>query len=244
MSKVDLDKLMDALMAIPAEEVKYPSIPVPYYIQEAVTQFKIVAEDKERLVAHGIDWQLAESIPERAAACAEAQGNWAKDFKAQEEAEKEWIKKSPAAFKLRDSILDAFRYAFRKDTALMAKVAVITEGTSREDMIQDLTDISILGKANVTLLEAVKFDVSKLDLASATSDEMRLLLAGAKGQNGNSKQLDIRNRAFTYLKQAVDEVRSCGKYAFADDDRVKRYSSEFLRKYRKKTGEAKEEPAS
>lgn len=45
----------------------------------------------------------------------------------------------------------------------------------------------------------------------------------------------MRNRAYIYLKQAVDEIRDCGKYTFAcNPERLKGYRSEYLRKYRKK----------
>lgn len=37
------------------------------------------------------------------------------------------------------------------------------------------------------------------------------------------KKKIIRDKAYTFLKEAYDEVRACGKYVFADDpDRLKR----------------------
>lgn len=240
--KTDLENVMDTLLAIPKEEVKKPSIPISVYLQEAVDLVVWANADKEKLTAIGLNWELVETLRTRAEACREAQSQWASDYKAIEEAEKEWLRKAPGTFKFRDVLLDDFRYAYRNDKSILSKVAVIADGRSRDDMIQDLNDLSVLGKANIGALEAVKFDLSKLDLAAETVNEMSNLLASAKGENGASEQLDIRNRSYTYLKQAVDELRAAGKYVFAEDEsRFIGYRSEFLKKYRSKAAEDTEE---
>lgn len=74
-------------------------------------------------------------------------------------------------------------YAFRKDEALLAKVSAITDGASREDMIQELNDIAVFGKGNTALLEAINFDLTRLDQAAETADKMAELLARARGEN-------------------------------------------------------------
>lgn len=232
----ELENLMNDLMAIPAEEVKKPSMPVSVYIQEASDLAKWAQQDKEKLTFHGLDWSNVESIPQRAIACRDAQSIWAREFKAMEQAEKEWLQKSPEAFKMRDKLLADFRFAFRKEPSLLAKVTIIAEGASREDMIQDLNDISFLGKSNTGLLEAIKFDLTKLDLAAETAIEMSKLLSDARGENGGSQQLEVRDRAYTYLKIAVDEIKAYGKYVFAEKrDRLDGYLSDYIRKSKRKT---------
>ncbi len=236
MSQNDFQNSVTTLEAMSKEQIKTPSIPESVFVQEAEDQKAWAEQDKETLVAHGLDWAFVESIPTRAGALREAQSVWMREFKSREEAEKEWIEKSPDAFELRDSLLDAFRYGFRKNDDLLTNVAVIAEGNSREDMIQDLNDLAVLGRENTTLLEAINLDLAKLELAAQTADAMAELLAGAKGEIGNdSEELDMRNRAYTYLKEAVDEIRACGKYAFSGDaDRLKGYRSEFVHKLNQK----------
>ncbi|WP_180335638.1 hypothetical protein [Labilibaculum filiforme] len=52
----------------------------------------------------------------------------------------------------------------------------------------------------------------------------------------------MRDRAYTYLKQLVDEIRTYGKYAFwNDEEKQKRYTSEYLRNSRKTKKETIEE---
>ena len=232
MSTTDLNSVMDSLMAIPTEEVKIPNIPVSVYIQEAEDQKVWADDDKQVLISHGLKWSFAENLPVLAGALREAQSLWARVFKSQEEAEKTWIEKAPKAFEMRDALVSAFRYAFRKNNDLLTNVAAIADGYSREDMIQDLNDLAVLGRENNPLLKSIKFDLTLLDTAATTADEMAGLLAGAKSESdADSKELDLRNRAYTKLKEAVDEVRECGKYAFAgNDNRLKGYRSEFLHK--------------
>ncbi|BAX81145.1 hypothetical protein ALGA_2840 [Labilibaculum antarcticum] len=60
-------------------------------------------------------------------------------------------------------------------------------------------------------------------------------MAALRGQiNGRmyfeDDQLTIRNKAFTLLKECVDEIRSYGQFAFRDDaDIAKSYSSKYRR---------------
>jgi hypothetical protein len=136
-----------ALAAIQENNVLTPSIPVSVFVQEAEDLKKWAEVDKDVLIAHGLDWTLVESITERAAVCREAQSVWSREYKSREEAQHEWLRKSPEAFRLRDYLMNAFRYAFRKDRSLLEKVSAIARGNTREDMIQDLNDLAVLGRA-------------------------------------------------------------------------------------------------
>ena len=78
-------------------------------------------------------------------------------------------------------------------------------------MIQDLNDLSVLGNANTVLLEAIGFDITQLETAATQADEMAELLSQATANRAdNSESRIIRDKAYTLLKQAVDEVRSVG----------------------------------
>lgn len=102
-------------------------------------------------------------------------------------------------------------------------------------MVQDLNDLAIMGKQNVEQLVAIGFDLTKLDAAAELSDNMAVLLAetnGSCGAGNDSKYL--RNQAYTYLKELVDEIRACGKYVFwKDKRRLEGYTSKYWRKMNK-----------
>ena len=79
-------------------------------------------------------------------------------------------------------------------------------------MIQDLNDISVLGKTNQEYLEAIKMDLTLLDQAAETANDMADLLGQATVErDDNSAARVIRDKAFTHLKEVVDEVRNCGQ---------------------------------
>ncbi len=47
----------------------------------------------------------------------------------------------------------------------------------------------------------------------------------------NSVAKSLRDKAFTHLKEAVDEIRAAGKYVFKNDpERFKGYMSQYFRK--------------
>ena len=53
------------------------------------------------------------------------------------------------------------------------------------------------------------------DEAAATADTLSDLLAKATTDRAeNSSARVIRDQAYTYIKQAVDEVRACGRFTF------------------------------
>jgi hypothetical protein len=96
-------------------------------------------------------------------------------------------------------------------------------------MLQDLSDLSVLGKENQALLEAIGSDIIKLDTAAQNSEELSALLAQANGEasdDGDTKIL--RDKAYSYMKAAVDVIRATGQYVFwRDEDRLKGYVSYY-----------------
>jgi hypothetical protein len=145
---------------------------------------------------------------------------------------------------MRDQLLHDFRYAYRNDAAILARVAEIAEGDSNADMIQDLNDLSLLGKSNTGPLEAINFSLEKLEAAATASDELANILALANGDKSlqNDSKV-IRDKAYTHLKELVDEIRAAGKYLFwKNEKRLKGYRSEFLYQKNRDAGKEDDEP--
>lgn len=220
--------------AITSKEVKTPDMPVGESIQESENLAAWCPEDQAALEKAGLAWSLVVDLPIRAGACRYAQSMWKRDFKNKEEAEEEWKERSPDAFGLRDELLHDFTYAFRKHPDKLAKVQAIREGGSRADMLQDLSDLNVLGKAEMDLLAAIGFDATKLDAAAQLAEDLSAVLAVANGDDtieDNAKEM--RDKAYTYMKQAVDEIRECGQYVFwRDEDRKKGYVSAYKKRMR------------
>jgi len=69
------------------------------------------------------------------------------------------------------------------------------------------------------------------------SNSLLSLLGEVNGirKDADNPEKELRDRAYTYLKQAVDEIRDYGKYAFwKEEKKVKLYSSNYSRKIRER----------
>jgi hypothetical protein len=225
----DYNASIDAIRAIADDKALEPTMPVDVFLQEAENLYQWSMMDVAALATIGITSTVINELPVRAGACREAQSRWFKDRNSQLEAQRLWAEQSPLAYALRDELLHAFRYAYRNDTALLARVAEIAEGSTHADMIQDLNDLSVLGNNNPVPLQAIGFDLGKLTQSATTSDAMANLLAMANGDRASqSETKKIRDKAFAYLKESVDQIREAGKYLFwKNENRYKGYVSKF-----------------
>jgi len=234
-NKIVYDEKLTEISSISDEQVKIPSsIPVDNYVQEADTLFVWCQNDQEALTGRGLDWTLVEDMPARVGALARAQSLWIGERNTREEAERLWRERSPIAYKLRNDLLRDFRFAYRKDEDLVKKVRSIAEGSSHASMIQDLNDLVALGEKYPNQLTAINFDMTLLDQADQMADEMSTLYAGAIAERAEySEAKKMRDKAYTYLKEAVDEIYAFGRYVFNEnEERLFGYHSGYLRRSR------------
>lgn len=229
-----LNKL-ETIKSIPTEATLVPNLPVGSYLQECENLYQWALTDLEKLESIGFSKAMLDDLPVRAAACREAQSIWNKDFRSQQIAQQEWKELSPAAYELRDTLLHAMRYAYRNDAAILSRVSAIAEGSGNADMIQDLNDITVLGRQNLTQLLAVGIDEAKLAEAATLSNNLAPLLARANGDIAEQSQSKtIRDKAYTHLKQLADEIYAAGKFLFwKDEQRIKGYTISYWRNTKK-----------
>ena len=223
---------LEIVNSLSSDQIKVPTQPVDVYIQEAENLLKWCTPDKDTLLAKGLNSYYFDAMPFALSICRNAQATWAAEQKIKSDAAKAWQEQAPAAFVHRNQLLADFRYAFRNDPDLLKSVALIAEGSSNADMIQDLADLAALGDKNPTLLAAINFPNRSLGYAATLSTSLAVVLAEANGdKNSENATLILRNKAYSHLKTAVDEIKACGKYAFRDDkSRLKGYKSAFWRK--------------
>ncbi len=230
----DYQAKLNAITAIADEETKSPNMPIDTYLQEAENLHHWCEDDKQQLTGVGLDWTQVQEIPIRAGALREAQSIWFKERFTREEAEKQWNEQSPEGYDLRNQLLHSLHFAYRDAVDLAGRVSAIADGRGHADMIQDLNDIAVLGKENIEPLQKINFDIALLDQAASTADTLSDLLAKATtDREENNSFRVIRDQAYTYLKQPVDEVRECGQYVFwRNEERLKGYGSRYFRKRR------------
>lgn len=244
-STTDYNELLPVISAINPADVLTLNIPIDVFVQEAENLYHWSMSDQQALTKVGLDWDLVLSLPARAGACREAQSLWNKERNTRQEAEQAWKDQAPAAFDLRDQLIHDFRFAFRKSDGLLSRVDEIAQGDTNSDMVQDLNDLAVLGKDHTDLLSVINFDLPLLDQATELSDGMGDLLGATNGERKEvSETMLIRDKAYTLLKQAVDEIRECGKFVFwRTPDRLKGYNSDYWKQQKKTTPEKEQTPA-
>ncbi|NJO70194.1 MAG: hypothetical protein HC830_13740 [Bacteroidetes bacterium] len=126
---------------------------------------------------------------------------------------------------------------YRKHPDLLRIVKKIAEGAGHADMIQDLFDAAVLGEENPEPLKAINFDMQLLTQAQALARQMSKLLAKANGaQLADNKQKELRDKAYTYMKQAVDEIRTHGHYVFwRNPEKEKGYTCNYTKRRNSET---------
>jgi hypothetical protein len=235
---------LNELDSIPDMEFGKPGIPVTVAIQEAENLYNWCLKDKDAMVRAGLDWKLVEDLPLRLDALRVSQANWKNEYKSYKDCQEEWKVKTPAAYNLRDELVHFFYHAFYKNPGEYAKVRRIDEGGTNADMIQDLLELSVLGKTHAEELQSIGMDLTLLDAARDKSFELGELLGKVNGAlTETSPLLVLRNKAYNHLKEAMDEIRRIGQFVFwRDNDRLSGYVSQYSR--RKNQGrKRREEPA-
>lgn len=234
----DYNMKIEVIKAITDDQIKIPTkIPVGIYIMEAHYLYSWCQDDKEELTAKGLDWTVVEDLPVRCGALKEAESKWQLEQKLRRRAEKIWVRDSSKGYYLRNVLVHHFHYAFRDDSSLIGWVKEIAQRTTHDGMIQGLKDLSVLGRANQELLTKIGFNLTLLDLASQTSDDMSSkYAAGSWKCKAYLEARKIRNQVFTHLKEAVDLIREYGRYVFwRNPARLKGYRSDYRRSLNKRS---------
>lgn len=233
MSKECYDQMADAIEAI-TKPVK-PNLPVAVALEEAEELYLWVQNDRAQLEAVGLDWELVDDLPLRAAACRYIEGEWKHHLSTTSDAEKEWLQKRDQAKALSVDLTRALRFALHRKLNVLGAQKPTAGYLRQEAFIEYCYNIAILAADYTEQLQAVGFDLSRLDGACDNAEHLSVLLARVNTERGEQYILrNQRNRAYTHLKEAVDQIRRCGKFAFASQpERLKGYASAYGRKSKK-----------
>jgi len=230
-------------MAILSENIKTPVIPIDSYIVEAISLYNYALGDAAKLAVANITAERIQELLVRSLACQTAQAKWQKKHEGVQEKAKQWKELAPRAYDMRDHIIHAMYYVFRNNEEMLKQVRAIDEGNTNADMIQDLMDLALLGETHARLLNTVGISPDVLTEAKAMASQALTYLGEANGEQAQpQEELVIRNQAYTYLKEVVDEIRAAGKFVFwKDKEHAKLYASEYIREKNRKQAQATQE---
>jgi len=222
---------------ITVDQIVSPTIPVDISVGEAGQLHQYVSEDKPELLAKGLSEDLIKQLIPGAKFLQNKQSEWTAVYQSALSNTQEWEAKIEEGRLLQRELKNDFQFAYRKHPAILKKLDQILDGSGNMDLIQDLSDYPVFAQQHPEPLEAILLDTAKTERAKQVSLELTDLMNkvdGVKNSKNRPEKL-MRDRAYTYLKQLVDEIRAYGKYAFWDnEEKQQRYSSEYLRKGRER----------
>ncbi|MCT4587610.1 MAG: hypothetical protein N4A71_07290 [Carboxylicivirga sp.] len=225
----DFNTWKESIEAVPDKETRLPNQPVDEFAASAETLAVEATKDKVSLSTAGLDENLIDELVPLAGALRYCQAEWMSEYRARQEAQKEWLEQSPAAFEERDELLHHFKFAYRRQADVLAKVRRISEGSGRRDMIQDLVELAVIGEKNPQPLSEISFDATRLQGARTLSHNLSELLAQANGSSDESSQTKkLRDKAYTLLAERVSSIREYGRYVFwKNEDRREKYYNNY-----------------
>ncbi|MCW3789739.1 hypothetical protein [Plebeiibacterium sediminum] len=208
----------DRIENLAKENVKLPNKPIDEVTAYAEALAIEANKDKEKLLAAGLNSDFIDDLPSLSGALRYCQAIWMSDYKAIDEAQKEWKLESPDAYQLRKEMLHHLSFAYRGMDDVKQKIKRIRGGSGHADMIQDLLELSVLAEKYPEPLTKIGFDNTLTTKAREVSNRMRELLAMANGsemQNGNKLK---RDKTFTLLSLRTIEICEVARYVFWDNE--------------------------
>ena len=218
---------LDLLNTVPDNEVKYPSMPIAVYIQEAYDLYTFSVDDLPQLLAAGLSPGLHESLAARVDLCAKAQSAWA-SVQATNLVKEELEEGRQFMAKL----VRQYRYALRKHPKHLKLIRRMASERSNAALFQNLLTMAIIGEEDHELFLPPGLDPALPARARYLSEYLpsRYAEYTSEQKSGYDSRL-LRDRAFTLLKQAVDELRVCGRYVFANNPHhYQGYCSDYMKK--------------
>ncbi|XOV93188.1 MAG: hypothetical protein ACFHWX_00470 [Bacteroidota bacterium] len=213
----DLSALKMTLEKIPLKDVKRPIIPVNVFIQEAHDLYVWILEDEAALLRAGLDQTLYETLPKRIDALQQAQSHWIRSREDRKSFRQKHEKIKLEAEKIKRDLVATFRFAFRNDPHIQMAVNKIVQGTSNHDLTQDLSDLVVIAEDNIDGLKAIGYETQTIKQASGLVSKLANATALWNVQKKSTDARELRDRAYSYLSEAVDAIRVTGRYVFREN---------------------------
>lgn len=231
-NQTDLIDILPLLEAIPNREVVSPTASIAVYTRDAEALASWIEPDISTLRRVGISADVLESLPDRVGALREAESQWNAVRYTKDAAQRAYTERSVSGFELLDSLYRHLRFAFRARPDLAARLGEPVWSMNDDEKIQALNDLAVLGRENPEPLAGAGLDTDILLEAAEESDALSRLRGQAVGERIEGKSAkDVRDRAYTFLKKAVDEIRTAGKFLFwRDEARLRGYRSMVKKK--------------
>lgn len=221
-----LKQMQDVLEKIPRQGIAEPRVRVSVVLEEAQELAGLLSrhEVARRLADVGVAAERVQELEPATQALREAEAEWLRARAHGKSAER--ARAESEGYALRDELLSACRFNLA-DCDIFAELARITDGEDAQDLRHDLLELAELVENHIDC-----FRSDRSFAATCRIEEARLL----SEQIGYSEELSapdddariLRNRAFTYLIELMQQLREAGLYAFRGSTQARRYFATHL----------------
>lgn len=211
-----IDHAVAIAMALPAEHVRRPSLPISELLRDARSVAAAADTWRDALVARGLPENLAHDLVARADALSQAQAMWLAE-------RSRGLKASASTLALREA--EALRseasailgLALRRSRDGQVRLDALSWGEGIADIVADLEALAALARDADLALAAVNEDAEALARA-LTKAKKAVESAAARGAGRVvSSSKDVRDRLAVLVEDAIDEIRAFAAVAFRAD---------------------------
>ncbi len=235
------DRLISEILKQPKDRIKYPHMPVEEKVMECYKVLKLSTKDREILLNSGLTPETLDTFEEKIGAYSIAHANYIVSINSKDSLKEVFSKLETEAHNLRRRLLHDIKFAMENNSAAQKAIHKIMEGRSRNDLIYDFVPIKKLIDAYPDDLAKINFDYSLVEKAEILHAELQEILSQIKvSPKEISEVKDIRDKAYTYLDDALVKIKKHGQYVFwEDEERLSLYKSEFMVNIGHKKGKSK-----
>jgi hypothetical protein len=211
-----IDQAVAIAMALPAEHVRRPALPIGELLRDARTVAAAADTWRDALVARGLADSLASDLVARADALSQAQAMWLAE-------RSRGLKATASTLALREA--EALRaeasailgLALRRSRDGQARLDALSWGEAIADIVADLDALATLARDADLALAAVNEDAEAL---ARELDKARKAVENAAAKDAGrivSSSKDTRDRLAVLVEDAIDEIRAFAAVAFRAD---------------------------
>ena len=208
-----LDQLRHKLESL--SEVRSPDQPIDIYFQETEDLLTHVTANglQSVLVDEGLDEAAITEVAVALAAARMAQTEWTLLNDREKPVDQKELE--ARGYALRTMVIKKARFTLRKDKSAQSTISNIVDGEGLADLVQDLDDLAkLLGDQADAFNRNRNFDSAKAKAElTETAQAIRSGLSGFRMNPAQTKAVELRNRAWTYLDDLVDDLREAGRAA-------------------------------
>ncbi len=231
------DRLIPLILAQSDKDTKIPNVAVENKVMDAHKFVKLSSENREVLINSGLNPEYIDTLEDRIGAYSIAHGNYMVLKNVVGTVKEKFAQLEKEAQALKRNIIHSFLFALDDNSKALETIKEITEGRSKNDLVYDFVPMKIVSETYTEELTRIGFDFTLIERAEELHLEMQDLLSQIKLSPKDISEVKvIKNKAYTYLDEALTQIKKHGQYVFwEDEERLELYKSDYYkRNYSKK----------